>query len=547
MLNFTNMFRLSYIFFLISITVVGQEFTKKDSLRGALLPERVWFDVDYYHLNLDVNPTSKLISGFNDVHFTVLSNSKVMQLDLFENMIIDSVVYLNETCTFFREYDAFFIKFPQTFKVGEQHKVRVYYHGSPIEALNPPWDGGFVWEEDAAGLPWVGVACQGMGASLWWPCKDHLSDKPDSVRVTCSVPKEIRFVGNGNLESDFQEAEKRISTWKVSYPINTYNVTLNIANYSHLKDAYVSNLDTLSLDYYVLKGNEKPAQEQFKQVKPMLAVYELLFGPYPFWDDGYALVETPYLGMEHQSAIAYGNKFMPGYLGRYPGNMDFDFIVIHESGHEYWGNSVSMNDIADMWIHESFCTYTEALYVEKIYGYEKMLEYLVYQRDFIDGGSPILGHRDVNKEGNSIDMYYKGSWMLHSIRNTIENDSLWFSILKDLTQKFEKGSCDGSDVINYICNQSKKDLRPIFNQYLSYSDLPLLKYRFKKQKGVLHFYYKWDAASELFDMPIHIRLYGEKDVRLLPTAKYQFLEIENATQTDLIFLDSLFLYEKKRD
>ena len=541
------MFRLSYIFFLISITVVGQEFTKKDSLRGALLPERVWFDVDYYHLNLDVNPTSKLISGFNDVHFTVLSNSKVMQLDLFENMIIDSVVYLNETCTFFREYDAFFIKFPQTFKVGEQHKVRVYYHGSPIEALNPPWDGGFVWEEDAAGLPWVGVACQGMGASSWWPCKDHLSDKPDSVRVTCSVPKEIRFVGNGNLESDFQEAEKRISTWKVSYPINTYNVTLNIANYSHLKDAYVSNLDTLSLDYYVLKGNEKPAQEQFKQVKPMLAVYELLFGPYPFWDDGYALVETPYLGMEHQSAIAYGNKFMPGYLGRYPGNMDFDFIVIHESGHEYWGNSVSMNDIADMWIHESFCTYTEALYVEKIYGYEKMLEYLVYQRDFIDGSSPILGHRDVNKEGNSIDMYYKGSWMLHSIRNTIENDSLWFSILKDLTQKFEKGSCDGSDVINYICNQSKKDLRPIFNQYLSYSDLPLLKYRFKKQKGVLHFYYKWDAASELFDMPIHIRLYGEKDVRLLPTAKYQFLEIENATQTDLIFLDSLFLYEKKRD
>ena len=547
MLNFTNMFRLRYIFFLISITVVGQEFTRKDSLRGALLPERVWFDVDYYHLNLDVNPTSKLISGFNDVHFTVLSNSKVMQLDLFEHMIIDSVVYLNETCTYFRDYDAFFIKFPETFKVGTRHKVRVYYHGSPIEALNPPWDGGFVWEEDAAGLPWVGVACQGMGASSWWPCKDHLSDKPDSVRVTCSVPKELRFVGNGNLESDFEEAEKRISTWKVSYPINTYNVSLNIANYSHLKDEYVSNLDTLSLDYYVLKGNEKIAQKQFKQVKPMLAVYEVLFGPYPFWDDGYALVETPYLGMEHQSAIAYGNKFMPGYLGRYPGNMDFDFIVIHESGHEYWGNSVSMNDIADMWIHESFCTYTEALYVEKIYGYEKMLDYLVYQRDFIDGGSPILGHRDVNKEGNSIDMYYKGSWMLHSIRNTISNDSLWFSILKDLAQKFEKGSCDGSDVINYICNQSKKDLRPIFNQYLSYSNLPVLMYRFKKQKGVMRFYYKWDTASDLFDMPIHIRLYGEKDVRLLPSAKYQFIEIENATQTDVEFLDSLFLYEKKRD
>ena len=541
------MFSLRYLFFVISITVVGQEFTKKDSLRGALLPERVWFDVDYYHLNLDINTNAKLISGFNDVHFTVLSHSKIMQLDLFEHMIIDSVVYLNEACTFFREHDSFYIEFPQTFQVGTQHKVRVYYYGSPKEALNPPWDGGFVWEEDAAGLPWVGVACQGLGASSWWPCKDHLSDKPDSVRVTCSVPKEIRFVGNGNLESDFQEAEKRISTWKVSYPINTYNVTLNIANYSHLKDAYISNLDTLSLDYYVIKGNEKLAQEQFQQVKPMLAVYEVLYGPYPFWDDGYALVETPYLGMEHQSAIAYGNKFMPGYLGRYPGNMDFDFIVIHESGHEYWGNSVSMNDIADMWIHESFCTYTEALYVEKIYGYEKMLEYLVYQRNFIDGGSPILGHRDVNKEGNSVDMYYKGSWMLHSIRNTIENDSLWFSILKDLAQNFEKSSCDGSDVINYICNQSKKDLRPIFSQYLSYSDLPVLKYRFKEQKGVMRFYYKWDAASELFDMPIQIRLRGEKDLRLFPTAKYQFIEIENATQTDLKFLDSSFLYEKKRD
>ena len=541
------MFRLIYFFFIVSITVLGQDFTKKDSLRGALFPERVWFDVNYYHLNLDVNPNSKSISGFNDIHFNVKSKSHIMQLDLFENMIIDSIVYNNEICAFFREYDSFFVEFPQTFSEGEQDKVRVYYHGSPIKALNPPWDGGFVWKKDSSGLPWIGVACQGMGASSWWPCKDHLSDKPDSIRVTCSVPKDLRFIGNGNLESDFQGAEKRISTWKVSYPINTYNVTLNIANYSHLKDEYVSNLDTLSLDYYVLKGNEEIAQSQFKQVKPMLAVYEVLFGSYPFWDDGYALVETSYLGMEHQSAIAYGNKFMPGYLGRYHGDMDFDYIIIHESGHEYWGNSVSMNDISDMWIHESFCTYTEALYVEKIYGHDKMLEYLIYQRDFINGNSPILGHRDVNNQGNSIDMYYKGSWMLHSIRNTVSNDSLWFSIIKGLAQNFEKGSCDGSDVINYICNKSKKDLSHIFNQYLSYSDLPILKYKFKKHKGIIRLYYKWDASSELFDMPILIRLFGEKDLRLLPTAKYQFIEIENATQTDVKFLDSYFLYEKKRD
>lgn len=541
------MIRLTYFICFISISVLGQEFTKKDSLRGALMPERAWFDVHYYHLNLEVNPSLKFISGFNDIHFNVRNESNIMQLDLFENMLIDSVVYMGQICDFYRVHDAFFIRFSKAFPEGAQAQVRVYYQGKPLETIRPPWDGGFVWKEDEAGLPWVGVACQGMGASSWWPCKDHLSDKPDSVRVTCSVAKEVRFIGNGNLESDFEKHDKRISTWKVSYPINTYNISLNIADYSHIKDQYISHLDTLSLDYYVLKGNEEIAKKQFEQVKPMLAVYEELFGPYPFWDDGYALAETPYLGMEHQSAIAYGNKYMPGYLGRYPEDMDFDFIVIHESGHEYWGNSVSMNDIADMWIHESFCTYTEALYVEKIYGYDKMLKYLIYQRDFIDGSSPILGHRDVNHQGNSIDMYYKGSWMLHSIRNTIANDSVWFSILKGIITDFDKSSCDGDDLIDYICQESKLDLRPIFHQYLSYSDLPILMHKFKKQDGVMRFYYKWHNTSEKFNMPVHIRLYGEKDIRLLPHSKYQFLEIGDATLKDVKLLDSMFLYEKKQD
>jgi len=535
------------IFFFVITGVQAQTFTQKDTLRGALSPERTWFDVNYYHLNLEVDPVSKTIRGYNDIAFRVLENSDVMQLDLFENMLIDSVICKGLSCDVSRTFDAFFIELPHDLSVGSHEQLRVYYHGTPIEAKRAPWDGGFVWKKDESGLPWIGVACQGMGASAWWPCKDHLSDEPDSMRITCSVPKEIQFVGNGNLETEFIKDDKRVSTWKVSYPINTYNVTLNIADYSHLSDVYISKADTLALDYYVLKGNEQKAEQQFQQVKPMLSIYEELFGAYPFWNDGYALVETPYLGMEHQSAIAYGNKYMPGYLGRYPGDMDFDFIVIHESGHEYWGNSVSMNDLADMWIHESFCTYTEALYVEKFYGYDSMLEYLLYQKAFIDGGSPILGHRDVNNQGNHTDMYYKGSWMLHSIRNTINNDSLWFSIVKGVAQEFAIRNCDGNEIIEYICDKSGKDLRAIFNQYLAYAEAPVLKCKFKKKRGDLLLYYKWETTESDFDMPIELSVGSADKLRIFPHSKYQVLHLGNINKKRVKFSEELFLFEKIED
>ena len=541
------MSRLLLVFSLISTSVFAQTFTQKDSLRGALSAERSWFDVTYYHLSLEVNPELKSISGSNDLYFTVLENSNTMQLDLFENLTIDSVLYKGTACTFKRLYDAFFVDFPLGFELGSQEKISIYYNGTPVVAKNAPWDGGFVWDEDEEGLPWLGVACQGLGASSWWPCKDHLSDEPDSMRVTVAVPDKVQFIGNGNLEKDVFQNNKRISTWKISYPINTYNVSLNIANYAHIKDAYTSNFDTLDLDYYVLRGNEAIAKAHFKQVKPMLAVYEELFGPYPFWNDGYALVETSYLGMEHQSAIAYGNKFKAGYLGRHPGNMDFDFIVIHESGHEYWGNSISMNDLADMWIHESFCTYTEALYVEKIYGYNAMLEYLLYQKEFIDASSPIYGVHGLNNKGNATDMYYKGSWMLHSIRNTINNDSLWFSILKDLAQNFALQNCDGSEIIDFMCKASGLDLKPIFNQYLAFAKLPVLSYKFTKRAGKLMLFYKWSAQAENFNMPLEIYVGSEKKFRIFPKSKYQRINLGNTDKLEVSFSENLFLFEKNKD
>ena len=541
------MIRIIALLFCLGTQISAQSFTAKDSLRGFLSPERTWFDVNYYHLSIDLAIESKSISGYNDITFTVIEESSKMQLDLFEALTIDSVVYKTELCKVTRQFDAFFIDLPFEFKIGDSPTIRVYYHGKPIAAKKAPWDGGFVWKKDPQGLPWIGVACQGLGASSWWPCKDHLSDEPDSMRITCSVPKEVQFIGNGNLESDAILDDKRVSTWKVSYPINTYNVTLNIADYSHLQDVYISDSDTLALDYYVLKGNEEKAEKQFEQVKPMLAIYEKLFGPYPFWNDGYALVETSYLGMEHQSAIAYGNKYKPGYLGRYPGNMDFDFIVIHESGHEYWGNSVSMNDIADMWIHESFCTYTEALYVEQLYGYNSMLEYLLYQKGFISGSSPILGVHGVNRKGNSIDMYYKGSWMLHSIRNTVNNDSLWFSILTDIAKNYAIKNCDGEDIIDFICKKSGVDLNPIFKQFLAHAELPILRYKFKKIRGKLQVDYKWEATEANFNMPIEISVGNTKKIRIFPNAKYQRLNLGNRAKKSVKFSEELFLFEKKED
>jgi aminopeptidase N len=532
------------IFLLGLCSLQAQDFSRADSLRGALSSERSWFDVHYYHLDLELNIQEKSISGSNTIAFSVLKSSNRMQLDLFANMSIDSVIYQGNICEVTREFNAFFVEFPKPLVKGLKDELTVFYHGIPRKAKRAPWDGGFVWKEDEQGLPWIGVACQGMGASAWWPCKDHLSDEPDSMRITCSVPENIQFVGNGNLEEDVFSDGRRVSTWKVSYPINTYNVTLNVANYSHLQDVYVSNTDSLALDYYILTGNEEKARKQFEQVKPMLAIYEDLFGPYPFWEDGYALVETPYLGMEHQSAIAYGNQYLPGYLGRYPGDMDFDFIVIHESGHEYWGNSVSMNDLADMWIHESFCTYTEALFVEQLYGYDSMIEYLLYQRGFIDGRSPILGHRDVNNQGNHTDMYYKGSWMLHSIRNTIDNDSLWFSIIKGISYDFALENCDGVEIIDYVCEKAGMDLKPIFEQYLAYSKAPKFEYKLKHKSGGLQLKYRWRTEVEGFNMSMKYKNSDGNWESLYPSTKWQIINIENLLGKSIQFSDHLYLVEK---
>ncbi|MGB3948257.1 MAG: M1 family metallopeptidase, partial [Bacteroidia bacterium] len=379
---------LTFLFLLNTLIIQAQlnfwgtkKFTRADSLRGTLSTQRSCYDVLMYDLDIKVNIPDKSIAGSNTIKMLAVTNFQRIQVDLFENMKIEKIEYNNQLLNYKREFDAVFIDFPQTIPKGSVQQLKIFYSGKPQSAKRPPWDGGFIWDKDSEGNPWVGVSCQGTGASLWWPCKDHQSDEPNEMLIRVTVPQGLSNISNGRLKraTTLPDGATKFE-WYVSYPINTYNVTMNIANYKTISDTY-TNLnfdDTLTLDYFVLANNCTKAETQFEQVKPMMDCFYNILGEYPFVKDGYKLVETPYLGMEHQSCIAYGNKFKNGYLGinRSGTPYHFDYIIIHESAHEWWGNSITTNDIADMWIHEGFGTYSEALYIECLYGHDAYLEYI---------------------------------------------------------------------------------------------------------------------------------------------------------------------------
>lgn len=539
-----------YLFLLISIGFFA--FThaqnRADVLRGSLSPERTCYDVLHYDLRVDIDINEQYISGSNRITFKAVNNTTRLQIDLYANMQIDSVLYRQKKVTFEREYNAVFIKFPTALLAGSTHEIKVFYQGKPTVAKNAPWDGGFVWSKDKNNKPWVGVACEGDGASLWWPVKDHLSDEPESMRMSYTIPKGLFCVGNGNLIERkkvlVDGKRKETFVWDVSYPINNYNVTLNIADYVHFSDNYMGIEGEYPLDYYVLSYNRKKAEEHFQQVKPMLACFEEMIGAYPFPKDGYALVETPYLGMEHQSAIAYGNNYQPGYAGRYPGEMDFDYLIIHETGHEWWGNSVSMNDVADMWIHESFCTYSEAIFAECTYGYSEMLAYLWYQRNFITNLGPISGVHGLNKAGNATDMYYKGSWMLHTLRNVLNDDEQWSDLIRGIAAEFRVKNVDRKDIIDYINQKTGTDYSLFFNQYLDMENWPVFQYRLKKRKGQYFMQYRWRDAVKGFDMPVWVGE-GKKRQRIMPSKKWQKLALDNENIGEFLPDEHLFLINLK--
>ncbi len=537
---------------LFSVKSICQEFSLSDSLRGSLSSYRSCYDVYYYDLNVTIDDKNKeLINSYNDFYITSLEDFDNIQIDLFSNLEINSIVFNEIKLNFKRKFNAVFIDFPEIIKKGENVKFRVNYDGKPRKAVNPPWDGGFSWDYDKNKNPWIGVSCQGLGASSWWPCKDHQSDEPDSMRITCTVRSPLKVVSNGKLISNKSGYDLKLkskvntSSWFVSYPINNYNVTLCAADYAHFSDYYLSNSDTLFLDYYVLTYNETKAKEHFKQVKPMLECFEEYFGQYPFINDGFSLVETPYLGMEHQSAIAYGNNYLPGYNGNknFIAGLDFDYIIVHETGHEWWGNSITTNDIADMWIHEGFCTYSEVIYVECMYGYETMLEYVNNQKRFVRNDKPIVGPYNVNKKGSN-DMYQKGSLMLHTLRNLINDDKLWFSILKGISIDFKYKVLDGKDIIEYINRKVDFNLSLFFNQYLFNSKIPILEYKIQKEGREYVLLYRWNAIKD-FDMKLLIND-GEKNIWISPNSEWKEYTIGNIDIKNFSIRDDLFYVDTKK-
>ena len=517
-------FVFAILFFLSSINSIHAQlldgekktFSHADSLRGGLRVERICYDVNYYNLNIELDIKNKSITGSNKIYFIAKKDFTVLQIDLFENMSIDKIIYNNQELTYFRDANAVFITFIDTIHKNTRAQLEVFYHGNPIIAKRAPWDGGFVFTKDKDGNDWVAVACEGTGASLWWPCKDYLGDEPDSMKVTLTYPKELFYVGNGKMTSDEIFTNNRKTSWNVSYPINNYNITLNVGNYKQIHDIYQSNKlnKNLDLDYYVLPYNLDKATKQFKQVKPMLTIYEKYLGPYPFWNDGYALVETPYLGMEHQGAIAYGNGYKIGYAGTDYSKigLDFDYIIIHESGHEWWGNSVSCKDIADMWIHESFCTYSEALYVEGMYGKKKALAYINAKKDGIDNKFPIQGTYGVNSEGDG-DMYNKGMLFLNTLRTIVDNDSLWFASIYHLLNKdLFMRNVEYNDIVRVMEQNTKKYLRPVFEQYVQHADIPMLIYKIEdKNRFMKTIYYKWKTDVKGFQMRFYFTHNGKKE------------------------------------
>lgn len=525
----------------------NEVFTRADTLRGMLRPERTCYDVHYYDLQVDVFPQTQTIQGKVEIHFMARTNFDRLQIDLFENMKLSSITFEGKKLAYERIDNAVFIRFPSQPK-GKQTFFTVYFEGKPIAANNPPWDGGFVWRKSADDSPWIGVACEGIGASLWWPNKDHLSDEPDSMRIHVSVPKPLYAVSNGELEGTTEDGDRQTFHWLVSYPINNYNVTLNIADYTHWQETYTAkDGSTMPLDYYVLKENENKARKHFQQVPEVLSCFEQYFGKYPFWEDGYALVETPYLGMEHQGAIAYGNRYMRGYLGSMiPRDQDWDYIIVHETGHEYFGNSISCNDHAEMWIHESFTTYMEALFIECKYSYEDAVSYLQSQRAYVENQQPILGPMHVNWDRwKGSDHYYKGALILHTLRSVFNDDDLWFRTLKSLHTENKRSHMTTFEVIEHFDRVVEQDLKPFFQQYLSYAKIPCLVYEIKQTGNGTTVAYKWEAEVPNFDMPVQIGMPG-KYKRVYPkTTEWQEVRLPRMRSAQFKVAKELYLVRSR--
>ncbi len=520
---------LLFVFFLAVVPQCFSQFTHADSIRGGYGPSRNWWDVTHYELDVTFDEKQEMVWGSNTMSFTALpgnEKSHTMQIDLQEPLVLDSIVLLKpdggrkfafRTDHIRRDGNAYFVTINDSWLVDRKGKVQVFYSGKPVEAVKPPWDGGIIWSKDPNGKPWISVACQGKGASVWYPCTDSQADEPDSARMHFTCNTDLVCISNGHFEGKTERTNKLATyTWSVSNPINNYCIIPYIGDYVNLHEHYKGEKGMLELDYWVLRDNKDKAEEHFTDVPKTLEALEYWFGPYPFYEDGYKLVEAPHLGMEHQSAIAYGNGYKKGYFGSDLSGTDvglkWDFIIVHESGHEWFGNNITSKDIADMWIHESFTDYSETLFTEYWFGKKDASAYVIGLRRNILNDIPIIGPYGVNTEGSG-DMYFKGANMLHTIRQIVDNDTLFRQMLRGLNSTFYHQLVTTQDIEAYMSKALNRDLSKIFDQYLRYPDPPKLELIYKKNKMS----YRWVNVIEGFDMPVRVMGYGF----ITPTTEWQ--------------------------
>lgn len=507
-------------------------FTHQDSLRGSITKERAWWDLKYYHLDIKVNPADSTISGSNTIRYKVLNSYNRMQIDLQEPLKISKVTQDGKELKYQRDGNVFYFDLVAPQNVNEIKELTVFYDGKPKIAVNPPWDGGITWSKDQNGKPFIASSCQGLGASVWWPNKDHMYDEVDDMLISVNVPKNLTDVSNGRLQSvtDMKDGTRTFN-WYVSNPINNYGVNINIGDYVSFSEVFKGEKGDLDCDYYVLRDNLEKATIHFQDVPRMLKSFEHWFGPYPFYKDSYKLVEAPYLGMEHQSSVTYGNGFKNGYLGRDLSGtgwgLKFDFIIIHESGHEWFANNITYKDIADMWIHESFTNYSESLFVEYYYGKDAGAEYVRGTRKGIKNDQPIIGQYNVNNEGSS-DMYPKGGNMLHTLRQILNNDEKWRTILRGLNSTFYHQTVTTKQIEDYLSQQIGIDLKPFFDQYLRDIRIPTFEYNVQGN----NLEYRWTNCVPGFNMPVKVTVNG-KEQWLKPQAEWtnmpqksKFLKLE---------------------
>ncbi len=518
------------VLILLTISTFAQEFTRADTLRGSITPERAWFDVTYYDLKVAVNPSEKTIEGSNTISYKVLDANKIMQIDLQAPMKIDKIVQDEKEIPFTSEGNAHFLKLQKKQQKGNEEKITIFFSGKPIVARRPPWDGGFTWTKDSNGKDFIATSNQGIGSSVWWPLKDHPSEEPDNgITISVTVPKDLMNVSNGKLKDVIENESTKTWVWQVVNPINAYGVNINIGDYVHWSEKYEGEKGLLDMDYYVLRENETKAKEQFKQAPMMMKAFEHWFGPYPFYEDGYKLVEAPYLGMEHQSSVTYGNKFGNGYLGRDLSEtgwgLKFDFIIIHESGHEWFANNITNKDVADMWVHEGFTNYSENLYLDYYFGKKASSEYVIGIRKNILNDRPIIGQYNVNNPGSS-DKYYKGANILHNIRQLIEDDEKWRQILRGLNKDFYHQTVSSKQVEEYISKKSGIDLTEFFDQYLRTTMVPKVEYSLDGKK----LKFRYVDIIENFDMPVIAKINGNEEW-IYPAAEWKTKEFSSVIKT----------------